>query len=75
MNDRIRADAVVRWMQADGLLEAVVIDDPTRSSRPGIGDTSDPAWTPAMQRAWPHFIMGVSRLWLELIRELERDGD
>ena len=28
-----------------------------------------------MQRAWPHFIMGVSRLWLELIRELERAGD
>ena len=28
-----------------------------------------------MQRAWPHFIMGVSRLWIELIREFERDGD
>jgi hypothetical protein len=75
VNDRIRADAVVRWMQADGLLEAVLFDDPARPSRPGIGDTSDPAWTPAVQSAWPHFIMGVSRLWLELIRELERDGD
>ena len=75
VNERIRTDAVVRWMQADGLLEAVVFDDPARPSRPGIGDTSDPAWTPAMQRAWPHFIVGVSRLWLELIRELERDGD
>ena len=75
VNGRIRADGVVRWMQADGLLQAVVFDDPARPSRTGIGDTSDPAWTPAMQRAWPHFIMGVSRLWLELIRELERDGD
>lgn len=75
VNERIRADAVVRWMQADGLLEAVVFDDPARPTRPGIGDTSDAAWTPAMQRAWPHFIMGVSRLWLELIRELGRDGD
>ena len=74
VNDRIRADAVVRWMQADGLLKAVVFEDPARPSRPGIGDTSDPAWTPAMQRAWPYFIMGVSRLWLELIRELDRDG-
>lgn len=75
VNGQIRADAVVRWMQADGLLEAVVFDDPARPSRPGIGDTSDPAWTPAMQRAWPHFVMGVSRLWLELIRELDRSGE
>ena len=28
-----------------------------------------------MQRAWPYFIMGVSKLWLELIRELGRDPD
>jgi len=75
VNQRIRGDAVVHWMQADGLLETVVFDDPARPSRPGIGDTSDAAWTPAMQRAWPHFILGVSRLWLELLRELERDGD
>jgi hypothetical protein len=27
-----------------------------------------------MQRAWPYYIMGVSRLWLELIREYERAG-
>ena len=27
-----------------------------------------------MQRAWPHFIMGVSQLWLELIREIEQAG-
>jgi hypothetical protein len=75
VNGQIRADAVVRWMQADGLLEAVVFDDPARPSRPGIGDASDPAWTPALQRAWPHFIMGVSRLWLELIRELDQSGE
>jgi hypothetical protein len=55
--------------------QAVVFDDSARPSRPGIGDTSDPARTPAMQRAWLHFILGVSRLWLQLIRELERDGD
>lgn len=28
-----------------------------------------------MQRAWPYFIQGVSRLWLELIREIEAGGE
>jgi len=75
VNERVRTDAVVRRMQVDGLLEAVLFDDPASPSRPGIGDTSDAAWSPEMQRTWPHFIMGVSRLWLELIRELERNSD
>ena len=28
-----------------------------------------------MQRAWPYYIMGVSRLWLDLIREYGQSDD
>ena len=35
-----------------------------------IGDpaaTSDRSWPSALQREWPHFIMGASRMWLGLV--------
>ncbi len=67
---RIDADLQVLRLLRNGTLVKVSHDDPSRPQRPGIGDTSDPSWTPEMQRAWPHFIMGASQLWLELIREL-----
>ncbi|AHE96945.1 hypothetical protein [Thioalkalivibrio paradoxus] len=75
VNQRIRSDPLPGEMQRLGILAEVVFDDPAAPSRPGIADTSDAAWSPEMQRAWPHYIMGVSRLWLELIRELQREGD
>jgi len=32
-----------------------------------VSATSDPHWTPIMQQTWPHFLMGVSRMWLEQV--------
>lgn len=75
INKRIRDDALVRRLQDEGLLAQVVFEDHGSPKRSAVEDTSDPAWSTEMQRAWPHFIMGVSRLWLELIRELDRSGD
>ena len=75
INERVRDDVLVRRLQREGLLAQVVFDDPGNPQRPAVEDTSDPAWSIEMQRAWPHFILGVSRLWLELIRELDRSGD
>lgn len=37
-------------------------------SRADIEATSDPSWDPALQRAWPYFIMGVSQSWLALVQ-------
>jgi hypothetical protein len=67
---RIDADPQVVRLLRNGTLMRVSHDDPAHPQRPGLGDTSDPNWTPEMRRAWPYFIMGVSELWLELIREL-----
>jgi hypothetical protein len=37
---------------------------------PDIEDTSDAKWSPALQKAWPYFIMGASQMWLDLIDKL-----
>lgn len=70
INARIAADPLVIRLQEAGVVRTVVYDDPKHPQRPGMGDTSDKNWSPEMQVAWPYFIMGVSRLWLELIREI-----
>jgi hypothetical protein len=54
---------------AANMVERVIVDDPTRPTRPGVEDLSDPHWSPVLQRNWPAFIMGVSSLWLGLIEE------
>jgi len=74
INAQIAANPLLAQWQRQGVTETVMYDDPAKPQRPGIGDTSDRSWSPEMQRAWPYYIMGVSRLWLELIREYERAG-
>ena len=65
----IGSDAVLRKLLAKGLVEKVVTDDTGKIARPEIQDTSDRAWSPPLQKAWPYFIMGVSRTWLDLITQ------
>jgi hypothetical protein len=75
INARIAANPLLAQWQRQGVIEKVMYDDPAKPRRPRIGDTSDKSWTPQMQRAWPYYIMGVSRLWLELIREYGHGGN
>jgi len=56
--------------RASGRVIAVVADDPAGPLRTGIGDTSDAAWSPALRDAWPHYLMGASRMWLDLVSRL-----
>ena len=56
------------------LIKQVIFDDPAHPLEPGVGDTSDPHWSPALQRNWPAFIMGASSLWLGLITEYMEDS-
>jgi hypothetical protein len=72
VNARIASDPWVVRLRKLGILEELILDDPLQPSRLHVGDTSDPSWSPEMQTTWPHFIEGVSELWLGLIRELEK---
>jgi hypothetical protein len=61
-----------------GWVVSIDTDDPSKSHQRDIEALSDPNWSPAMQRNWPYFIMGVSSLWLALIDDLmgsESDAD
>jgi hypothetical protein len=66
----IDASAALRLARASGRVAAVDADDPDHPSRPGRADTSDPAWSPALRDAWPYYLMGASRMWLDLVSQL-----
>ena len=44
-------------------------DNTNRITKPRIEDTSDASWPPSIQKTWPYYIMGASRMWLNLISE------
>lgn len=52
-----------------GMVVGTGCDETSTVGKPRLEDTSDRSWSPAVQRAWPHFIMGVSEMWLRLIQE------
>ncbi len=63
----LQASPVLKQVRDQGLVTAIVMDDPDKPVRPGVADTSDPHWSPTLQRHWPAYITGVSLLWLGLI--------
>jgi len=66
----IESNMVVQSMLENGQLIKVEVDDVTRITRPDIQDTSDDHWPESIQKTWPAMIMGVSRMWLDLVSEL-----
>ncbi len=71
----IQANATLKMMQSSGLIDRVGYESTDRITKPDVEDTSDPNWSPMLQKAWPFFIMGVSQTWLELIRlEVQQTG-
>ncbi len=75
INADILGNPLIEQARAAGLLAEVVCDDTSAVIKPGIGDTSDPAWSPPLRDAWPHFLMGASRTWLELITALSPEDE
>lgn len=67
ITDDIRNDALVAALMRSGSVRRILYADPRSIDKPQIADTSDPAWPAAVQQAWPYFIDGVSRSWLELV--------
>lgn len=72
------ADAVTEELESSELVASLrdtrVLEGVIRSDYGGdawqLSATSDASWSEAVQRSWPHFIMGVSRTWLELIASI-----
>ena len=66
----IENNAVVKSQLESGRLTRVSVDDVTSITRPNIEDTSDDNWPLSVQKTWPAMIMGVSRMWLDLVSDL-----
>ena len=68
--DDLRSDSIIANCLSDGVIDKILYDDPTNITRPHIKDTSDKSWPVSIQKAWPYYITGVSRMWLNLVAEV-----
>ena len=73
INRAVAGDPLVARLQATGPLRHVLYAAVDQNQRPELGDTSDPSWSPVMKDNWPHYIMGVSRMWLGMIDQISRE--
>jgi hypothetical protein len=71
--EAMRESKILRRALDADIVEKFTFDDPTKPTRPQIEATSDYHWSPALQRNWPSYIMGVSSLWLGLIDDFMAD--
>ena len=79
---RETAQEIYRAIQSSRLLEELITahlvvdtiyDDTTAVLLTDLGATSDPNWSLEIKRTWPFYIMGVSRMWLNLIDEVSKE--
>ena len=62
--------SLAQW-QREGRIVNIQYDDLTHNQQPNIEDTSDKSWPLEIQKTWPSFMMGSSRMWLDLIAEIK----
>jgi hypothetical protein len=67
---RFQSDVKLKALKDRGVVVRDAYDDTSMITRPNIEDTSDRNWSPAVQKSWPFYIMGVSEMWLNLISEV-----
>jgi hypothetical protein len=63
----IQTNSLLQEMKEVGLILDASFDDPPQPRFEGAGDET---WPPVIQQAWPYYIHGVSRMWLQLIQEI-----
>ena len=68
--DDLRSDPIVVNCLSAKVIDKIRYDDPASITRPHIKDTSDKNWPVSIQKAWPYYITGVSRMWLNLVVEV-----
>ena len=66
----LRSDPIVVNCLSARVIDEIRYDKLTKITRPEIKDTSDKNWPVSIQKAWPYYITGVSRMWLNLVAEI-----
>jgi len=70
----LQAAPDVRDLQSSGKLISLSMEVIGTNGGRSIEATSDPRWSNEVQKSWPWFIMGVSRMWLTLADEKARSS-
>lgn len=70
----IQANPILKEALSTKILERAWCDDPNTPRPAKVEAMSDPSWSPALQKNWPAYIMGVSALWLGLIDDAMTDA-
>lgn len=68
IREQVLTHPLIVRLQQQGVMQTASCRDVSYWSGQELAATSDPAWSPAMQEVWPHYIHGVSRMWLELMK-------
>jgi hypothetical protein len=76
LSAQVEHDPMLDRLVTDGHLLEFRIDAADPDSATDHAATSDASWPPEIQREWPKFIMGASRMWLGLVQsEAAKHGD
>jgi len=68
--EQLRASRVLHELQKNGMVRKFLVDNVNGARPTAISATSDKNWSKPLQQAWPHYIMGVSAMWLSLINQV-----
>lgn len=65
----LNEDPLLQRLRRQGYLREWFVEASRAPDGNLIASTSDDRWPPELQREWPHFIMGASRMWLGLLQD------
>jgi hypothetical protein len=68
LDARIRSSAVLAGLESRGHLREYRVQVANVEDPGALSATSDRTWPDVLQREWPYFIMGASRMWLGLVQ-------
>ena len=66
----IETSSILKKLIAEGKVEKLMVENTGEIKKPNIEDTSDPVWDEIIQKSWPHYIMGVSEMWLDMVERV-----
>ncbi len=68
--NEIESNSFTKELLDLNIVETVIPGNTDSNDHPDIQELADPNWSPLVKKTWPHFINGVSQMWLTQINEI-----
>ena len=75
INNKLGGNQLYSKLKKQGIIQQLLVDETDKILRPEMTATSDEKWSIPLQESWPYYIMGVSRIWLGLIKQYSAQQD